>query len=71
MSSRKDHPNENGDCSTVISIGILFGISVKNKLSITTQISFSQTMVRTIVYQYTKPKCFDFNTRGIAINIRR
>lgn len=67
MSSRKDHPNENGDCWTVISIGISFGISVNNKLSTTTQISFSQNMGRTLVYQYTKTKCFVFNHSKVII----
>lgn len=46
--SQKDNLNENCDCSKVINIGTLFGISVKTKIHNSTQIMLSQRYSRNI-----------------------
>lgn len=47
-SFQKYHPIENGDCSRVINIGIIFNIYAKTKLIKTTQLMFSPKIGKTI-----------------------
>lgn len=42
VSSQKNHPNTNVDCSKVINVGNWFGIPVKTKLSKRTKSNFKK-----------------------------